>query len=409
MQYQRRIRSEVVSALDDTRIVNLVGARQVGKTTLAEAISEAEKPMRFVTLDDQTTRDAAIRDPAGFVESLSGPTLIDEVQRAPELLLEIKRVVDRDRMPGQFLLTGPSNVLASNQIVDALTGRIETIRLWPLMQTEIEAGTSNFIDAIFQGSPPDVTGAPAGRKAIRGRLTAGGFPEVITRSENHRNAWYRSYVEASLASDLTAISDLTRVDEIPRLLRLLAANAANVLKYRTVAEGLDIGHETVKTYTGLLERLGLIVRLPGWRPGLAARETSKPKSFITDTGMLCYLLGADESRLGRDDQITGKAVENFVAMEILRHVNWSGEQVRLFHYHQPDRDVDLVVERNDGAIVAIEVKSTATIRPRDYRWLEFLRERTGARFVAGIVICTTAQRVPLGDRLWASPISALWQ
>jgi predicted AAA+ superfamily ATPase len=232
---------------------------------------------------------------------------------------------------------------------------------------------------------------------------------VIERSERRRDSWYRNYIDASLTRDLSTISDLTRIDEIPRLLRLLAANAANVLKYRTVAEGLDITQETVKTYTGLLEQLGLVVRLPGWRPGFAARETSKPKSYITDTGMLCYLMGANEERLKNDDQVTGRSVENFVVMEILRHIDWSSQQVRAFHYHQADRDVDLILERNDGSIAAIEVKSAASVRTRDYRWLEFLRDKAGKRFVSGVVICTTDQRVPLGDRLWASPISALWK
>lgn len=409
MQYERRIRQELVSALNDTRVVNLVGARQVGKTTLAEQIASSEVPMRAVTLDDQGVREAAVRDPAGFIASLDGPTLIDEIQRAPDLLLEIKRVVDRNSNPGQFLLTGSSNVLASSQVADALTGRVETVRLWPLMQTEIESGAFNFIDEVFSGRPPDTRDAPVGRAALKDRLTRGGFPEAITRSGKRRDNWYRSYIESSLTRDLKSISDLTRVEEVPRLLRLLAANAANVTNYRKISEGLEIGQETAKTYTGLLEQLGLVIRLPGWRPGFAARETSKPKSYIVDTGMLCHLLGADENRLLEDDQVTGRTVENFVAMEILRHMNWSTQQVRAFHYHQADRDVDMVLERNDGSLVAIEVKSAASIRARDYRWLEFLREKSGSRFVAGIVICTTDQRLPLGDRLWASPISALWQ
>jgi len=409
MHFERLIKVPLLEALVDTRVVFVVGARQVGKTTLVSGLAVDESPMASFTLDDQTSREAAQRDPAGYVAGLNPPLLIDEIQRAPDLLLEIKKVVDRNPEPGQFLLTGSANVLATRKVKDALTGRIETIKLWPLMQAEIEGCARNFIDSIFSGQPPRVTNAPVGRAALKGRLTEGGYPEAIRRKPARRNAWFRNYLESTLDRDLRDLADVVKTEAMPGLLRLLASQSANVLTYRRIAEALDLNHETVKTYVGLLEQLSLVQRIPGWRPGLGNRETAKPKIHVVDSGMLCHLLGADEARAFSDDQVTGRAMESFVAMEIVRHENWADSQVRIYHYHQADRDIDLVIERSDGKVVAVEIKSSATTRASDYRWLEDLRARLGDRFVAGIVICTSEQTAPLGDRLWEVPVSALWQ
>ncbi len=406
--YPRHLRPLVLEALSDTRIVFVAGARQVGKTTLTTDIVDSSYPMRRFTLDDQATRDAATRDPMGFVAGLDGPTLIDEVQRAPDVLLAIKDAVDMDTTPGRFLVTGSANILTSKRIKDALTGRVETLRLWPLSQSEVEEGTKNFVDALFRRKPPGVQGATTGREAFTGRVIAGGYPEARRRNASRRASWFDNYLDSTLDRDLRDITDAIKVDEMPRLLRLLAAQAANVLTYRGVSEKLDLNHETVKAYVGLLEQMFLVRRFPAWRPGLGSREVAKPKIYITDTGLLCHLMGADATRVAEDDQVTGKVLENFVAMEILRHQEWASERTRIYHYQRDREDVDLVLERADGSVVGVEVKSAATVRPRDYRWLEKLRERRGEKFAAGVVICTAAQTTPLGDRLWAVPVSGLW-
>jgi uncharacterized protein len=195
---------------------------------------------------------------------------------------------------------------------------------------------------------------------------------------------------------------------MPRLLRLIAAQAANLLSYRNAAARLNLSAETVKAYVGLLEQLFLVKRLQAWRPGLGTREVSTPKVYLPDSGLLAHLLGADETRVAIDDQVTGKILENFVAMEIVKHLGWSANRVRLFHYQRDREDVDLILERADGRIAAIEVKARATIGSKDYKWLLKLRERSGSRFAAGVVIHPREQTIPLGDRLWALPIAALW-
>jgi predicted AAA+ superfamily ATPase len=406
--FPRYARPLVLEALGDTRIVFVGGARQVGKSTLARQIAREDHPAAEFSLDDRATREAALADPGGFVAGLNLPAFIDEVQRAPDLVLAIKEVVDRDLTPGRFLLTGSANVVTSRKVKDALTGRMDTVRLWPLAQSEIHGTTANFVDALFASAPPQVAGAPVGRAAFAGMVAAGGYPEARLRDGRRRDRWFANYLDTTLDRDLRDISAARKLDEVPRLLRFLAAQAANALSYRSVAAKLDLNHETVREYIGLLQTVFLIRILPAWRPGIGAREVQAPKAYLVDSGLLAHLLGADVTRVARDDQVTGKVLENFVAMEVLKHSDWAEVDTRTYHYRQREDEVDLVLESRSGDIAAVEVKAAASIGRKDVRPMEKLRDARGEHFKAGIVVCTAAQTTPLGDRLWAVPVSGLW-
>lgn len=405
----RSIRPLILEGLEYSRIVFVGGARQVGKTTLVGDIAARERPMTTFTLDDRATREAAIADPAGFVANLPGPAFIDEVHRAPDLLLELKKAVDADTSPGRFVITGSANVLASRRIQDALPGRIDRVDMWPLAQSEIHRGSLNVVDELFHGRAPHVRGAPVGRSAFAPIVAEGGYPEARLRPLGRvRDRWFANYIAATLARDLAELADVRRIDDAERLLRLLAAQSANLLSYRKVGSRLDMHHDTVQAYVALLEQMFLIKRLPAWRPGLGAREAATPKLYVCDSGLLAHLLGADMERIENDDQVTGKLCETFVVGELLRHASWSEQQPRLYHYQRDREDVDVVLENNRGDVVGVEVKAAATLRAADWKWLKKLAESRGDTFKAGIVVYAGEQTIPLGTRLWAVPYSGLW-
>lgn len=398
----------MLEALEDTRIVFVMGARQVGKSTLTSEIASSDRPATSVTLDDQAAREAANADPVGFLAGLDRPVHIDEVQRAPDLLLAIEADVDDNQRPGRYLLTGSANVVTVREVKDALTGRMEIIRLWPLSQAEIHETNANFIDALFAARPPRVARAPVGRDAFAGIVAAGGYPEARLRSGRRRDRWFGSYLETTLDRDLRDITAARKLDEVPRVLRYLSTQAAGLLSYRKVAARLDLNHETVKEYVALLQTIFLVRILPAWRPGIGAREVQAPKCYLVDSGLLAHLAGADEYRIASDDQITGKVLENFVVMEVLKHVDWATTDTIAYHYRLRDDEIDLVLESRSGEIVAVEVKSAATLRATDWRPMQKLRDARKDQFRAGVVIYSGAQTIPLGDRLWAVPISGLW-
>lgn len=407
--FPRGARGLVVEALADTRGVFVLGARQVGKSTLARQIARKEHPAQVVSLDDQGPREAALSDPEGFVAGLRRPVMIDEVQRGgSDLLLAIKTVVDEDLSPGQFLLTGSANILGSRRVMDALTGRIEIVRLWPLAQAEIEGSSTNFVDALFAGAPPQVEGAPAGRDALRERISAGGYPEARLRPGRRRARWFDSYLQTTLEKDLRDIADAYKLNEMPRLLRLVASQAANLFTPGSLSKKLGLDHRTVDRYVSLLEAIFIAKRIPAWRPGLGQREVQHPKAYVADSGLLLHLLGADEERLLADDQITGKALENFVAMEIIKHAEWSDKGARLHHYRRGRDEVDLILEDRSGMIAAVEVKASAGVSERDWRAMAKLRDARGRDFRCGTVLYAGKETVPLGDRIFAAPLSGLW-
>lgn len=408
MLIDRKIRSRVDEALGYSRVVFIQGARQVGKSTLAQQMFAGERYGSSATLDDQVTRDAAAADPDGFIAGLPAPAVIDEVQLVPDLLYAIKRVVDDDPTPGRFLLTGSANALTAPKVSESLAGRVRRIELWPLAQAEIRGAEGNFVDAIFAGEPPWLTDAPIGREAFVELVARGGYPTVYRLGERQRQAWYRDYAQSIVERDLRDIASAEKLAEMPKLLRLLASNSAKLLDFKKLARDLEISDKTVRAYIELLRTVFLVQVVPAWRPGLRARELHAPKLYFVDTGLLAQQLGVGEERLSADDQVTGYALETFCGMEILKHLGWAGLDAALRHYRSQYEEIDIVLESQSGDLAAVEVKARASIRERDWRVIAAMRDKCGERFKAGVVIYAGRQTIPLSDRVWAVPISGLW-
>ncbi|HEV7771799.1 MAG TPA: ATP-binding protein [Conexibacter sp.] len=406
--YARHATALVADALAYRPAVFLMGARQVGKSTLAEQVAADAGIADSVTLDDEITRSTAAADPAGFLADFAGAVLIDEVQRVPRLLLAIKRDIDRSRRPGRFLLTGSANILTVPKVLDALTGRLGLVTLWPLAQSEIEGTHRNLVDVLLKHGAKWVRGAPVGRAAFVPRVVAGGFPAAHGATARQRHRFFADYVTSTLHRDLREIADIRKVHVLPRLLKVLAARVGGIHVVQSLASALALNHDTVLTYTGLLETLFLVRAVPAWRPGIGNREIHAPKVYFVDSGLLASLLGADERRVAADDQFTGRLFENFVAMEIAKHVDWAETIVTQYHYRSGNDEVDVILEANSGEVVAIEAKASATLGRRDWRALAKLRDAVGDRFRAGVIVYTGEQTIPLGDRLRAMPVSGLW-
>jgi len=409
MALGRHLRPRVLEALADTRVVAVLGARQVGKSTLVQSIAAGEHPSALLTLDDQATRNAALNDPTGFVAGLRTPVVLDEVQRAPEVLLAIKTRVDRDPAPGQFLLTGSANLLTAPAIADALTGRAEYLSLAPFTQGELRATRERFIDELFVGRWPDVTRAGIGRGAYAELVAAGGYPEAVTRTPARRTRFFESYVDALMQRDLSTIARVHDQSNVRRLLSALAATSASLLNFDSLGRDLAISANTLRAHTALLETLFLVTTLEPWSHNLLTRVIKTPKAYVNDTGLLCFLIGADAERLADDGAVAGMVFETFVAMEVQRQAAWQDDPPRLFHYRDRDgREVDLVLERRNGTVVGIEVKAAASVSANDFRGLRHLRDKLGERFKTGVVLYTGESTVPFEDRLAAVPLSGLW-
>ncbi|HLI32634.1 MAG TPA: ATP-binding protein [Solirubrobacteraceae bacterium] len=406
---ERHLRPLVIEALGDTRVVVVLGARQVGKSTLVQQIATTDWPATVLTLDDRATRDAVLDDPTGFVAGLKAPVVIDEVQRAPDLLLAIKARVDRDQTPGQFLLTGSANILTAPRIADALTGRAEYLWLAPFSQGELAGVRESFVPTLFKGSWPNLTSEDVGRAAFAKRVATGGYPAVSGRTAGRRERFFTSYVETITGRDLRTIAQVHDSANVRSLLSALAATSSTLLNVESLARDLAVASNTVRAHLALLETLFLSQRAPAWSSNLLSRVVKAPKAYITDSGLLCHLIGADEQRIAMDGAIAGPIFETFVATELTRQIASQSNAPKQYHYRDRDgREVDIVLERRDGSVVGVEVKSTASASPRDFRGLRHLRDRLGERFKAGVLLYTGPSTVPFGDRLAAVPLAGLW-
>jgi uncharacterized protein len=406
----RHAAARVREALGDTRIVTVEGPRQAGKSTLCMGIA-SEQGMAIVTLDDPIAQRAATVDPAGFIAGLGERAFIDELQRAPDLVFALKSEVDRDPRPGRFLVSGSANLLLSPRIGDSLAGRVARLPLRPFTQAEIAiAPAPHWLDGLWEGDgAPYVESSNVGKAAYAKRIVAGGFPAAITRSPRRRSAWLEDYLTALVSRDVPDLADIRRPDLLPVLLRHLAARSGSTVSLRPIAQALAVDEKTIRTYVRLLELLHLVVSVPAWTPGHAARAVRAPRLFVEDAGLLTHLLNADAARVATEDEVSGRAHESFAAMEIARLVPHTEVAPMLRHWRsRHGEEVDLVLEDRDGRVIAIEVKASATLGRADLRGLNAFRAIAASRFVAGLVLCTTRRTVPLGERMWAVPIEALW-
>jgi hypothetical protein len=405
----RGLTDTVAALMTQARVVALLGPRQAGKSTLAQMLAERRPGAQYVTLDVEPTRALAAADPQGFVAGLPHGTVIDEVQRAPQLLLAIKARVDRDATPGQFLLTGSANLRRIPTVADALPGRVDYLTLWPFTQGELAGRREDFLERLFAGEVPAIADAPEGRRAYGELLLAGGFPEAHRRAPAWRRTFFESYVASIVDRD---VADTSRVHDpaaVGTLLRLLAARSGSLARYDALGREAGIDGKTAKAYVEVLERLFLVrVRRP-WHVNLGRRQVKAPKLYLSDPGLLAALVGADARRLREDGGLAGALLETFVATELERQASWAAQAFSFWHYREGEREVDVVVERPSGEIVGIEVKASATIGPQDFRGLVHLRERLGERLRGGVVLYAGAQTLPFGERLWALPVQALWR
>lgn len=397
----------VEEALADTRVVLVNGARQCGKSTMVAQIGD-ERSAVWRSLDRAATRQAALFDPTTFVRE-EGMLVIDEVQRAPELLLAIKERVDADPTPGQFLLTGSARVLGLRGVPDALPGRMETVELWPLSQGEIDDEPDGFVDAAFEmGSELRHTSAVERSEYIE-RIVRGGFPEAVARSGRRRETFFDNYVADIVNRDVIQVSEIEHGRAMRALVTMVAARSAQLLVPGSLASDLGIARTTIERYLSLLEEVYLIKRIPAWSRNLSARAVSTSKVAMVDSGVAANLIGQDAASLRRLDGPVGPLLESFVAMEIARQLTWSRTRAELSHYRTKDRvEVDIVLEDRRGRVVAIEVKASATVGPGDFRGIRHLAERVGSDLVVGIVLYTGTETLAFGDRNLAVPVSALW-
>ena len=406
MYYPRFIERQIREAMKDTRVVLLCGPGRSGKTTLAERIADNAVP--FVSLDDATTLEAALSDPVGLIRGLD-KAIIDEVQRAPDLLLAIKTAVDSDQRAGRFLLTGSADLMTLPRIADSLAGRMQVVRLLPLAQAEVRETHSSFLKGVFTCDVPKPRNIAVGDMLVE-TVLAGGYPEALARSRwKRRQDWHLNYVEALIQRDARTVAGIQQVQLMPRLLRILAEHSGRLVNYSGLGAEIGLNHVTTRKYAAVFESLFLVCTLQPWYTNALKRLTKTPKLHFLDAGLLAALKALSPDRVHRDRTLFGPVLETFVLGELLKLSSWSGGRHAFSHFRDKERnEVDIVIEDRRGRVVGVEVKASATVSRKDFSGLHRLAAACGDNFAMGVILYDHDRIVPFGDRMAAIPISTLW-
>ncbi|MGO4568813.1 ATP-binding protein [Rhizobium sp. 2YAF20] len=410
--YQRHMKPELDEALLSARIVNLIGPRQTGKTTL---VREMLGHGHFVSFDDENVLAAVESDPQGHLETLVAaangePIVIDEVQRSKKIALTIKRIVDSNRKMGQFLLTGSSNVFVSAEIMDSLAGRVQTLKLLPLSSAEIDsAGPCLLLDWVKDGGRASL---PNCRPMIRAesidRIIRGGYPEIRPLPERSRQRRYREYIDTIVDRDVADVMKVRRPDTMRRLIDQVAIRTGSEINLVELGERLGIQRQTASDYFDILERLSLVTRLPAWTSGEIGRDVRHPKSHVIDTGIAAALRGltSDDFSLGKDQTPLGSLFETYIYTELLKSIPLQRNEWRLFHWRDRNgKEIDILAETGD-LLVGFEMKASSSVTESDFKNFHAFKEGPGKKWdFLGLVIYMGNDVLVFGDRLLAVPAS----
>ena len=364
--------------------VVVTGARQTGKSTLAQELAPGKR--RYFSLDDLDVADAARRDPELLVGG-DQPVTLDEVQREPDLLRAVKRAIDKKRRPGQFLLTGSANLLLMRRVSESLAGRASYLTLWPMTRREqaglgrcglwedlLAAPDEEWLDLL--SAQPD---APEDWRVLARR---GGFPTpaVHMRTARERAVWFDGYVRTYLERDLQELSSIVALPDFRRLMRAVCLRLGQLVNQTELGRDVALAQPTVHRYLNLLETSYLLVRLPAYAVNRTKRIIKSPKLYWGDTGVALHLGGSDEPG--------GAHLENLVLHDLLAWRDARLDRAEVCYWRTTiGEEVDFVIEAG-GRLLPIEVKATGRPRLGDARHLRTFRAEYGKKARAGLLLHT---------------------
>lgn len=413
---RRHLHDVLLRSLDEFPVVLLIGARQVGKSTLAQEISSERWSGLYVTLDERIRLDAALLDPDGFVQALGAPIVIDEVQRAPDLLRAIKVVVDKSRSPGRFLLTGSAHVTTLSRVAETLAGRVAVHRLSPFSASELSKQPApDVIERLF--STDDVATILRGIKKattgdalkLRNLILAGGYPTpALMRSAESRRTWFDSYRQTYVERDLRDIADIHHVPDFGRLFTTAALRTGQLFNASSLSRDVGLPNTTLRRYLALLEQTFQLETLRPYSANIAKRLTRTPKLFITDSGMAAHVAAVDTWETAVSRNMDGALLETWVFGELRKLLELTSIPTALSFYRtHTGTEVDFLIERGDQ-VVGIEVKLAARIDRSDLAGLRACAESLGNRWRIGVLLHGGTEATVLDHRTLALPLTAFF-
>ncbi|MBR1648851.1 MAG: ATP-binding protein [Alphaproteobacteria bacterium] len=405
-EYIRWAKKIVEKSIKTRRIIIISGARQVGKTTLTQ--QSVTQNATFRTLDDTNLLATALDDPSGFLKHSAHTLIIDEIQKAPLLLPEIKKIVDNNNDKGQFVLTGSADIRSRPEVNESLAGRVKNIRLRALTEGEIRGNTPIFLQRAFNFDFPDQV--DCSKDLILDIAFRGGYPEVINLSKEEQNDWHKDYIHTLLTRDLRNIANIRRENALKELLRNLSAWSGKYMDIDGICSACQLSKPTMKEYIALIEDLYLCERVPAWIRSDYDRIAKRSKIYITDTGLMSSILNWHYSDIALDADRYGKLIETFIFNELKTQTDLAYDY-SLYHYRdRENREIDFIIENADGDILGIEVKGGSRVGKDDFKHLSWFGNTMAKnKKFLGIVLYSGENTLYFGENMAAVPSACLWE
>jgi predicted AAA+ superfamily ATPase len=407
-EYLRWQAANVKKALRHRRVVVVSGARQTGKTTLTrQAVGQNNT---FRTLDNDAALISAKQDPRGFVKNRQGTMVIDEVQKAPALISEIKIAVDNNNRKGQYLLTGSANIQTLPKISDSLAGRITHIRLRPLTVGEMLNKTPDFLERAFARKfPAQIKGYD--KEAIFDLAFRGGYPEAVkTARAKERKFWHLDYIESLARKDLQDLENIKRQDALRDLIKILAGWSGKYMDNAKIGGQLSLSKPTLDTYINALELMFVFEKVAPWTRTDYEYVGRKPKFYATDTGLMTSILNWKKEDIWLEPDRSGKLMETFVFQELAAQIDLDRDYALYQYRDYKKHEIDFIIERTDKALLGVEVKAGHSVAAKDFAPQKWFAENIikSRKPYIGLVLYAGDQTLSFGKNMLAVPIAALW-
>ena len=408
MYIDRHMEQQIITASKYYPVIMVCGQRQVGKSTMLNHIKGEQR--RYVTLDDGNARRLASTDPALFFETYGAPLLIDEIQRVPSLLLEMKRIVDEKALAGEdnsgmFWITGSQKFKMMKDVSESLAGRIAVFDLAGLSSAEIEKRPATLFDPSLDSLRQRLT--TANKKDIHQIYEAifrGGMPKLIT-TDIDRDRYYMDYVNTYIERDVKDLAQVGKLNEFYNFIIYMAARTGQELKYDEIASNIGVSAPTAKAWVTILDRSGIIFILHPYSSNITKRLVKTPKVYFMDTGLAAYLCRWPDAATMENGAMDGAFLETYVVTEIVKSYYNAGKPADLYYYRDIDgKEIDLLIVKGNR-IYPVEVKKGKQPAHADKNFSALGRLKQPIE--PGLIMCMSDELIPYNRENWYCPVSVL--